>query len=262
MIEHPFVADWSDVDFFQLSPLVLPADRPILSEEEEHFCNYRSFEEFAASPELDAKVDRKIHLGLVPVPFVGSLATSRVFILMLNPGLNPGDYATEENRGFRSALVENLGQQEKQAEYPFLFLDPKWAWAHGSGYWTNKLRDVIDVVQHRCQLNYRDALSYVSQRISVLQYLPYHSRDYKLPSRIDSNLPSCQNAVSYVNELLLPRARQGEIGIVVARSAKKWGIENYEDGVVVYRGSEARSASLSLKNRGGGLMLDMLLRDN
>src|ERR1700722_2438920 len=47
-------------------------------------------------------------IGLQPLPWNGPLRNARVYVLLLNPGLDDRDYEYEQRREFREALRQNL----------------------------------------------------------------------------------------------------------------------------------------------------------
>jgi hypothetical protein len=72
-------------------------------------------------------------------------------------------------------------------------------------------------------------------------------------------MPSSTTARRFVQNTLVPRAHAGQIGLVVARSAKLWQLENETetDGLVIYRGGECRRAFQTKDTRGGILLRKM-----
>jgi hypothetical protein len=78
------------------------------------------------APDFEATSgDVRLHLGLLPMPFVGDLRNATTFLLLLNPGYGPTDYFGEfEVEEYRGALLDNLAQRRTPGVAPFLFLDP------------------------------------------------------------------------------------------------------------------------------------------
>jgi hypothetical protein len=73
-----------------------------------------------------------LHLGLIPVPYMGDLDHSSIFILMANPGLKNIDYyAEQENEELKKTLKNNLIQEDLDKEFPFACLNPKFSWYSG-----------------------------------------------------------------------------------------------------------------------------------
>jgi hypothetical protein len=116
----------------------------------------------------------KLHLGLLPQPWCGDLESAKVFILLLNPGLNPGDYFGEyQVPKYKEALIETL-RSTYSAEYPFL--DPQFCWHPGAHYWRKRLDWLVRaLVEQKKEDSYLRALSRVAREVCALQLVPYHS---------------------------------------------------------------------------------------
>lgn len=196
--------------------------------------------------------DFALHLGLIPLPWLGDLERASVFILLLNPGLDPSDYFGEYKvPGLREALVENL-RSSPDRQYPLLWLDPKHSWHSGARYFRGKLNWLVEEFVQQGAKSYLEALQFVASQVCCLQLVPYHSVSFGLTDNVVSRLKSSALARRFVREHLA--ARPGILTIVTRRS-KDWGLE---DGgrVVVYTGAEARSAHLGRNSRGGKAILD------
>lgn len=238
-------------------PHVFPADRGIISAD--RYRDFSSFEEYILSFEFGDDKDTRFHLGLLPIPYIGSLDQASVFILMLNPGLSPGDYFAEtEYRTYRECLVRNIHQDQRDEQYPFLFLNPELAWHPGFEYWESKLRGVAQGLAYARGCTYQEALQALSEEIACLELIPYHSRNFGAPKSLITSLQSTNLILDYVHNVLLPRAYQDEVIIVTTRSAHHWALEEESKSVIVYKGSEARAAHLSLNSRGGQAIADRL----
>lgn len=206
--------------------------------------------------------DHRVHLGLLPAPFTGSLENATVVILMLNPGLHPADYFAEYKvHEYREALLSNLRQSRSRSSHPNIFLDPEYSWHSGFTYWYGKLRRLIEKYAREHGCSSADSLRVFAQSIAFLQLYPYHSESFGLPHKIKSKLKSAKLARSYAHEVLLPRAQQGRLLIVVARQAEAWELskKSAEPNVIEYSRAEARGAHLTPKSRGGGAILQQLV---
>ena len=56
---------------------------------------YHSWDEARQAPDFygpDRKKDKRLHLGLLPVPFMGDLLNASIYVLMTNPGVTRDDY--------------------------------------------------------------------------------------------------------------------------------------------------------------------------
>lgn len=122
-------------------PYLLPSDKALLpSKRSTH--PYRSFDEFIGSPAFGAP-DTRLHLGLLPIPYVGDLLHAGIYILLLNPSFAPCDYYAEEHSPeYHAALIRNLRQEHGDAAYPFFSLDPRFSWHPGFTYWHGSINSL------------------------------------------------------------------------------------------------------------------------
>ena len=149
----------------------------------------RNFTAYTKDEKFTRKRDKTLHLGLLPGPYSGNLATGRIFILLLNPGLSPLDYYLQQDRPVRTALVDDIHQKTK-GRYPFPSLDPKFSWRPGARYWVSKLDGHVRQLMTESKVDYFKALSHLSRSICVLQLVPYYSRAFGVPKKIVSQLKS------------------------------------------------------------------------
>lgn len=250
---HALISAWNRFKPEQ-PPYVLPGDEVVLNEEH-LYCRHAGWDGFVADPDFGVPGNSQLHLDLLPVPFVGNLKTASVFLLMLNPGFGPhdyfGEYAVPEYRG---ALLDNLRQTRSNS---FLFLDPRFSWHGGYDYWHTKLRNVIITFARSVGISYGQARQFFQSNIAALELTPYHSVNFTVPGRVFNALHSVQLARAFVHEELLPRARAGECLVVVTRAVKGWQLPTHKN-VIAYTATEARSAHLSPKSRGGSAILKFL----
>lgn len=251
---------WRDLDYGASAPWLFPGDEQVLERESGvKSCVYQSLKEYCASPEYECTPDHHLHLGLLPIPYIGDLANASVYILMLNPGFSPGDYFAEyEQPKSRDAAVANLKQDFKKTDYPFVCLNPEFAWSPGYTYWQKKFDDVIRRLSEDLSFTYRNAARLVAQNVACLELFPYHSRSFA-HRKILSKLPSVEAMRDYVRSQIKPKAMSGEATVIVTRSVKDWGIDWDDTNAVVYTGAEARAAHLSSKSRGGKAIYERLL---
>ncbi len=117
------------------TPYILEADRNILLPLKNKWAVMNWKEAYDAA-DFGAPGDRRLHLGLLPLPFCGDLRRASIYVLMLNPGLGPNDYYGEyEVPEYRNALLSTLSQACSVERTPFLFLDPRFSWHGGFGWW-------------------------------------------------------------------------------------------------------------------------------
>jgi hypothetical protein len=210
-------------------------------------------------PLLGSGDDRRLHLSLIPEPYVGNLDEAKVVVLLLNPGLTPSDYyAREKDSAYREALLTQLRGRGIPGDYPFLHLNPEFSWQDGFRWWNLKLRDVI---KHGAKLHFNGSVQHarqaIAKRVAALELVPYHSESFGVPDPVLRKLRSVQLALDYVRTVLVPRAERGECQIVVTRKVADWGLGELP-GVIRYASHHARSASLSADSEGGKAILAAL----
>jgi hypothetical protein len=176
---------------------------------------------------------------------------------MLNPGLSPGDYFAEyEVTQFREAHIRNLLQENTNDEFPFLFLDPRFAWHPGFEYWQRKLDDIAQALADQERVSYQKALRHLAQNVACLELMPYHSKSFGA-GQLLKQLPSVKAMREYVTDVLSPKAKNNEVTIVATRGVQYWDLSQHEN-IVVFRGHEPRAAHLNLKSRGGKAIANQL----
>jgi hypothetical protein len=228
------------------APYALAADLELLGPAQKRWLLVKDYRQYVETC-LAEPNDSRLHLSLLPQPFFGDLELATVFLLLLNPGLNPGDYYSEYCvPAYRAALISNL-RQEANREFPLLFLDPEFSWHPGARYFRTRLHWIASRIARRDGIAYRDALGVVARRVCALQLVPYHSPVFHLPSRILDRLESTGLARQFAGDRLLDR--QGVL-VLVMRQAGRWGLSD-RPGVINYFGSETRAAHLSPDSRGG-----------
>jgi hypothetical protein len=235
-------------------PFVLDSDRPMLDSERNAkqtitICSWR--QAYLAKDFCGPK-DSRLHLGLLPQPFLGDLNRASIFILGLNPGLGAGDYYAEyEVAKFRRALRANLEQKFRRGSLPFLFLDPQYAWHGGFAWWHRKLAGVISCLSKTWEVDFAKARERLAGKLVSVELVPYHSSE--LASRW-FRLESISLVRSFVANEVVGRVRTGKAIAIAIRQARIWGLPK-QNGFVSYTPLEARAASLSPDSRGGRAIL-------
>ena len=204
--------------------------------------------------------DTRVHLGLLPQPFVGDLRRAKVYILLLNPGLGSGNYFAEyEVPAFRKAILSTIRQRFTGKAPRFLFLDPRFAWDGGFQWWHGKLARVIERLAKRWKVPYARARTRLANSLASIELFPYHSASFRDGDRWLRNLTSVTLARNFVHDVVLPRVRSGKAILIVTRKLAAWRLPRCR-GVVRYRASEARAAHLTPESRGGKAILRHLAK--
>jgi hypothetical protein len=156
------------------------------------------------APLLPRAMERRtdIMLDILPEPFVGNPETARVVFLLLNPGYVPEDLEINKDPYF---VRQNRANLLHQAQPSFYYLDPRLSYSGGYIWWKKKLNGLVRA---------GFGLDELAEKIMCVEYLPYHSVNYKHSKQI---LPSQR----YSFELVRRAVEQGKV-IVMMRSERIW----------------------------------------
>jgi hypothetical protein len=141
-------------------------------------------------------------LDILPEPFVGNPETAKVFFLLLNPGYVPEDVEVNKDPYF---VRQNRANLLHRAQPSFYYLDERLDYSGGYIWWAKKLNGLVKA---------GFTLGELAERICCVEYLPYHSVNYRHSKQI---LPSQH----YGFELVRKATAQGKV-IVVMRSERIW----------------------------------------
>ncbi len=246
---------WENIDINEL-PIVHTDDKSILNTA---VCNFSSYSQYIDSDEFKRKKN-PFHLGLVPVPYVGNLEKADIYILLLNPGFSVLNYYEEyENNEMRNILKKNINQDFLDCDFPFFFLNPKYLWTGGGQYWSSKLESVLQEMSLIRKYDYSRALFELSNRLAVLELIPYHSKSYNLKRKYENELGSKREMLKYVNNILVQKAKLDNAVIIITRKVDQWNLPNHTN-IIKYGNTEARSAHLTVDSKGGAAIIRRIKR--
>lgn len=240
-------------------PFIHPEDLPALQKHDAELLTEPAlnFSQFLASKRFGDFGDPRFHFSLLPIPYLGDLNRADIFILQLNPGFNLINYYAEWNvPAFRPRVERSVRQELDGVEFPFYSLDPELCWYSGFRWWEGKLRDIASIIANRkYKGRYLDALRELSQRIAVIELVPYHSIAFK-EHRLVRVLPSTAQARDLARLDLVKRAFSGRVLVIPMRKVAAWGLPATKcPSVVPYATAQSRSASLSSRSPGGQAIL-------
>lgn len=243
---HELVSAWRSMPL-STPPFVLPGDEAIL---ENGLCHpYRAYADFISDPEFGRLSPTQFHTGLLPMPYSGDIARAQIYILALNPGFTPRDYYAESmDRSLRQERTCQLKQQNFDDKFPWSPLNPEHLWS--SDYWSRRFRDMAVALAEQRNISFSTAISRISRKIAVLEFVPYHSKSFGVPSRVLEQLRSPQLMFSFVHDYVVPKAKQDRAIIIVTRQVKRWNLPKHKN-IITYTPAQARSAHLNLKSPGG-----------
>ena len=244
---------WRQLDLDH-PPYIHPQDKPFIDKQKKItqtiLPNHAAYVEH---PTFSDEQDSSLHLSLFPVPYQGNLSKADIFVVMLNPGLGTNDYQADEHKAHAHQIKQIIRQDFSDVPYPFLSLNPEYAWSGGFQWWERKLRKVIkEIAKQYCDGSYATALHCLSQRLAAIEIFPYHSRVFKAGA-LRAKLPSVKQAKDFV-QTLLPRAQAEEVTIIVSRGIKAVGIDDHD--LANHDPKLVRGASLSPATKGGKAILE------
>ena len=241
-------------------PLVLDDDLRVLQRPRSRWAlvNHSGWQDAVVQPDFCAPNDTRLHLGLLPQPFIGDVRNASVYVLLLNPGLAPSDYYGEyEVQEYRAALSANLKQRSSDGAIPFLFLDPRFAWHGGFTWWHGKLAKVIAQLSIAWDVSFAEARARLGSALASIELIPYHSAAFRDQGGWLKELHSVTLARAFVGDFVLPRVERGQAIVIVTRKVAVWDLPKHP-GVVAYSPSQARAAHLTPESPGGTAILKHL----
>ena len=253
--------DWASQHLAPDTDLIHPSDAAIVHRmKSHHIARIEGWSQFQADPMFGSTTDRRLHLRLMPQPFIGDVARAKVVILLMNPGLAPVDYYAEfEAKEFREELRRNLVDGRTGTSHPFLFLDPKWAWTGGYRWWHEKLKPIFDHAAKEPRAR-AAAQQRIAQRLAVLELIPYHSKNGPASS-LAWRLETKKAAVLFAHDYVVPRANRGEVSVIVARQSRQWdlGVSNDHPHITdLSKSGLTRRAWLPPDSDAGRMLLESL----
>ena len=252
---NSLVKFWRECDL-TTPPYIHPKDKSVIEKGTRTTAlpDHRAFVEHLT---FGNRNDSSLHVSLLPVPYQGNLGEADIFIVLLNPGLGLSDYQTQEDEAHSNQLRKIIAQDFREVDYPFLSLNPEYAWSGGFQWWEKKLRKIIrQIAITHCGNRYDNALKLLSRRLAAIEMFPYHSRTFKAGSVLEQ-LPSVSAAREFIHGLL-PRAHANELSIIVTRSIRTVGIEDH--ALVNFDPKLVRSAPLGPETKGGLAIIEALKR--
>jgi hypothetical protein len=243
------------------APFALRADWTVLNSPRsaKALVVFQSWPQGYKAPDFPPR-DSRLHLGLLPEPYVGNLRRASIYVLGLNPGVGPHDYYGEyEVPAPRRALLANLKQEFGSGRLPFLFLDPQFSWQGWFEWWHGKLAAVIDQLAKEWGIPFASARASLARKLTSLELVPYHSKAFRNHGGWLRNLASVALAQTFVREFVLPRVERDEAIAIVLRKPRLWGLPKHPR-IIHYTPRQARAAHLTPESPRGRATLKHLLR--
>jgi len=205
---------WKDCP--QDIPFWLPADKSLLKN---NYYSYEGFKGLLSEIEKGELNRKKLHLGLIPKPYIGDIRNAKVYILMLNPGFIQMDVKSEEmDKDLKEAFIRNLHQDLARVDYPLVFLDPRFQYHGGGMYWLKRFKGLIDSLQEK-NSNYIENLKLLAKNICIIQTVPYHSIEF---DKSIKNLESTKLITKAIQEL----SKDKDKLFIVVRGQDIWNLSD------------------------------------
>jgi hypothetical protein len=148
----------------------------------------------------EASDSKRIHLNLLPEPFLGS-PDAPIVLLSLNPGFSPDDALSHSDATFAGLSRDNL--EHRASDHPFYLLNPRIT-APGRLWWELHLRGILTSFPR----------SVVASRMACVEYFGYHSSKFN-----HSSLRLQSQEYSY---FLVRQALRRSAIIVLTRGRRIW----------------------------------------
>ncbi|MCE9925703.1 hypothetical protein LZ640_14805 [Aeromonas media] len=138
-----------------------------------------------------------------PGHYFGPLKTAKIVLCYANPGVDAPSLSAITDAVNRQTLLKQLSGEEN---YPYKI--PGWF------EWFSKVANSL----------FRGDIELASSTIAVANLLPYASVNMDKSEVIANCLPSTWAMQNHLRENLIPRAKNGEILLVMCRSSHLWGL--------------------------------------
>lgn len=185
----------------------------------------------------DKRTDcKKIHVDLIPSPYMGDISNAKVLIFMNNPGIGKqdkfnksgklntsflGEYTDHERDDVRNALVSTIKQDMRNnflQDYRFAFLHPELHDTEGGKYILRKFRSSIE---HYCdikEVSMEIGIQDYANNICFLQHYPYHCGNE--PVKYQGNLKSHGRMQEFYQNYLPLVCQKSDRLVILVRGAE------------------------------------------
>ncbi|MDP2216974.1 MAG: hypothetical protein Q8J68_06815 [Methanolobus sp.] len=215
-----YVSYWKQMTDLRQSeaPFIHPADKSYFQENIDKWFLRKDLVHYN-----DITDSTKIHLDLLPAPYIGDIMNAKVVIFMGNPGvdnpklkLQPAEYEDHYNNSLVwDALVATLHQDfssDKMMNYPYFFFNPQLSHTAGGRYDTTMYRRLIEDIDSKGL----DGRRLLAKNICKFQLFPYHSA--RKPSiKLVKNTPSYKKNLEFMSSFLKDTSAQEDMLFIVTR---------------------------------------------
>lgn len=190
----------------------------------------------------------KIHLNLMPGPFLGN-RKANVILLLLNPGFKIKDRKTHAQSDFRDGLLKAI---KKPENHFYLANEFGYTKPEGQKWWKNVFKGVLkkdNKKRHEIDSELMNEYKIVARNIFCIEYFPYHSKNFAHGAL---RLPSQEYSFYLVRKAIKRGAH-----IICARGDKYWlgAVPELAGYKKTYYLSNKRKTSISSKTIGKNFLI-------
>ncbi|CAG17999.1 hypothetical protein [Photobacterium profundum] len=166
---------------------------------------YIHHEDESVLSELSHLVGDDLDFSFPPGPIFGPLKTAKIVLCYANPGIDDLSLDTIRRPEFQTELFDQLAGINN---YPH----------HLSGWkeWFNQ----------RANSLFDGDIELAGKHISVFNLIPYASVNMDKVEKVANCLPSVWVAQNYLRSVLIPKAKSGDILLIMCRSGHLWGLKS------------------------------------
>ncbi|EGQ8224942.1 hypothetical protein GUM54_17630 [Vibrio cholerae] len=155
--------------------------------------------------ELSHLVENDMDFSFPPGPIFGPLKTAKIVLCYANPGIDDLSLNTIQDSEFKDELFKQLTGVHK---YP-----------HHLAGWN-------EWFSPRANSLFDGDIELACEYMSVFNLVPYASRNMDKVEKIANCLPSVWIAQNYLRTVLIPKAKAGDILLIMCRSSHLWGLKS------------------------------------
>jgi hypothetical protein len=155
--------------------------------------------------DLKLLIDGDFEYKLPPGPFFGPLKTASIVLCYANPSVDSGSSEVMASKEWQEILSTQLDGKQ-----PYPYNIPGW------NQWFRP------VAKHL----YADDIEAAAKNIAVFNLIPYASFNMDKVKSVANCIPSVWAAQNYLRDVLIPKAKDGQILLIMCRSSQYWGLRS------------------------------------
>ncbi|WP_345009405.1 hypothetical protein [Pseudaeromonas paramecii] len=157
----------------------------------------------AVLAELQAAYSTDFDMTFPPGPYFGPLKTAKIVLCYANPSADQPSVKAVSKQNHHDTLLRQLSGEE---DYPYQI-----------GGWDTWFRRVANSL-------FAGDDKLASRTVAIANLIPYASKNMDNVEAIANCLPSVWAMQDHLRHNLIPRAKRGEILLVMCRSSHLWGL--------------------------------------